>query len=35
VVSNWSQPFTILVGVTPPPPAQLTQSVAVSFTTPQ
>lgn len=35
VVSTWNQAFTIQVnGVAPPPPAQLTQSVAVSFTDP-
>jgi hypothetical protein len=34
VVSQWSQAFTILVGVTPPPPQQLTQSIAVSFSDP-
>jgi hypothetical protein len=34
VVSQWSQPFTILVNAVPPPPSQLTQSVAVQFSTP-
>lgn len=36
VVSTWTQAFTITtVGtVTPPPPAQLSQSSAVTFTTP-
>lgn len=35
VSSTWNQPFTIQVNaVTPPPPEQLTQSVAVQFSTP-
>ena len=34
VVSQWSQPFTITTNAAAPPPAQLTQSVAVQFTTP-
>jgi hypothetical protein len=35
VVSTWTQAFTITtIGVVPPPPSQLTQSVAVQFTTP-
>ena len=35
VVSTWTQPFTIQVNaVAPPPPQQLTQSVAVQFTAP-
>lgn len=35
VVSQWSQGFTIQTNaVTPPPPSQLTQSVAVSFSAP-
>lgn len=35
VVSAWSQAFTIqTIGVTPPPPEQLTQSIAVQFSTP-
>ena len=34
VVSTWSQPFTIQTNAVPPPPAQLTQSVAVQFTDP-
>lgn len=35
VVSTWTQSFTITTGsITPPPPTQLTQSVAVQFSTP-
>ena len=36
VVSTWTQAFTIQTGgnTPPPPPSQLTQSVAVQFTTP-
>jgi hypothetical protein len=35
VVSTWTQTFTITTNaVTPPPPAQLTQSIAVQFSTP-
>lgn len=35
VISQWSQMFTIqTIGVTPPPPSQLTQSIAVQFTVP-
>jgi hypothetical protein len=35
VISQWSRMFTIqTIGVTPPPPSQLTQSVAVQFSTP-
>ena len=34
VVSTWSQPFTITTNAVTPPPSQLTQSVAVQFTTP-
>ena len=33
-VSSWNQAFTVLVNPTPPPPSQLTQSIAVQFTTP-
>lgn len=36
VASSWTVSFTVLVdGVTPPPPAQLTQAVAAVFSTPQ
>jgi hypothetical protein len=34
VVSTWSQPFTITTAAVVVPPQQLTQSVAVQFTTP-
>jgi len=35
VVSTWTQAFTVTTGGgTPPPPSQLTQSVAVAFSTP-
>lgn len=33
IISQWSQAFTIQTGgITPPPPGQLTQSIAVQFT---
>jgi len=34
VVSTWTQPFTIQTNAVAPPPSQLTQSVAVEFSTP-
>ena len=34
VVSQWTQAFTITTNAVAPPPAQLTQSVAVEFSTP-
>lgn len=34
VVSKWTQAFTITTNAVAPPPAQLTQSVAVEFSTP-
>lgn len=34
VVSHWTQAFTITTNAVAPPPAQLTQSVAVEFSTP-
>lgn len=34
VVSQWVQPFTVTTNAVPPPPAQLTQSVANMFSTP-
>jgi hypothetical protein len=34
VVSQWTQAFTITTNAVPPPPTQLTQSVAVQFSTP-
>lgn len=34
VVSTWTQPFTVQTSAVAPPPSQLTQSVAVQFSTP-
>ena len=34
VVSTWSQPFTVQTSAVAPPSSQLTQSVAVEFSTP-
>ena len=34
VVSTWTQTFTITTNAVPPPPSQLTQSIAVEFSAP-